>query len=85
MLGKKLIVIAIVMGLAGSAWAATETFDSDLGNWTDLASGNTDGDNDYGWQNSSNAGGSAGEAGGTFGRHTFSYIGDDLGVTLYLY
>ena len=79
---KKLMILLIVLGLAGSAWALTETFDTDLGNWADLASQNTDGDNNFIWQNSINAGGSAGEAGGAFGRHTWSYIGDDLGVTL---
>jgi len=77
-----LVSLIVLLGLTQSASAValvTETFDSDLGKWADLAYQNTDGDNNFGWSNTNNAGGaSAGEAGGTFGRHTWAYIGDEF-------
>lgn len=79
---KYLIVLLLVFGLAGSASAVTETFDTDLGKWT-MALDNTDTSNNFGFSNTNNAGGAGpGEAGGTFSRHTWSYIGDGLGTTL---
>jgi len=47
----------------------TNNFDSGLGNWT-LQSHNHDGGYDFGWQNSTNAGGPAGELGGHFVRRS---------------
>ncbi|MHC4624414.1 MAG: hypothetical protein ACYS4W_10995, partial [Planctomycetota bacterium] len=79
-----LVCFASVLGLTQDASALVkETFDSDLGKWNDLAYQNVDGDNNFGWSNTNNAGGaSAGEAGGTFGRHTWAYIGDALPTAL---
>lgn len=76
--------LVVVVGLAHNAWAFTETFDTDLGKWSDLAYQNTGfGDNDYGFSNTNNAGGtSAGEAGGKMGRHPFTAIGDELPTVL---
>jgi len=75
-----LVSLIVLLGLTQSTSALiTETFDSDLGKWADLAYQNTNGDNNFGWSNTNNAGGaSAGEAGGTFGRHTWAYIGDEF-------
>lgn len=69
---KKIIVLALVMLLAGNVFATlvrTETFDTGLGLWTDVLS-NTSNNQNFGWRNSSNAGGTAGELGGTFARNT---------------
>jgi hypothetical protein len=69
----------LVLGLTAGASAAlvTETFDTDLGNWTDHDVSNSL----PGWANSTNAGGdSAGEWGGTITRQSCStrpWVGDE--------
>ena len=67
------------------ALSATETFDTGLGQF-DIVVGNTSNGNSFGFSNTSNAGGSAAEVGGTFARSTslnLAYVADtSLGGTL---
>jgi hypothetical protein len=79
------IIVTAVLNLTMTASALIkETFDTDLGNWSDIAYNNTGfGDNDYGFSSTNNAGGaSSGEAGGKMGRHPFTAIGDLLPTSL---
>ncbi len=83
-MNKKLffaILLVAVLVFSGSANAVevSETFDTNPG-WLEL--GNTIGDCDFGFSNTSNASGSAGEMGGYFervGMTNLSYYGVDLG------
>jgi hypothetical protein len=54
--------------LCASAASYTETFDTSLGSWTTTGNLTVNGMN-LGWQNSANAGGTAGEAGGLITRY----------------
>lgn len=67
------------------AFSATETFDTGLGQF-DTVVGNTSNGNSFGFSNTSHAGGTAAEVGGTFARSTslnLAYVADtSLGGTL---
>lgn len=70
--------VVLCLGITVPASASivlTETFDVDLGTF-DAAVGNTSGGNNYGFSNTTNAGGSAGEIGGTFSQQTNAYVAD---------
>ena len=58
-----LLSVAVLLGVSQPVYAGTSTFDSDPG-WA--AQNTQDQGNDVGWSNTSNAGGGAGEIGGTF-------------------
>jgi hypothetical protein len=70
-------VVVLMAPVAGIVCAGTitETFDSDLGNF-DTAVNNRSGGNNWGWSNTSNAGGSAGELGGREKRTGDDYVCD---------
>jgi len=69
MLKKMPMILAMALGLACVANATIETFDTDLGQFNDVA-GTRENGQDWGWSDSSNAGGASGpgELGGTFQR-----------------
>jgi len=78
--------VAIQVMRIGVTTTITETFDSSLGRF-DLAIRNRENGNDFGFSNTANAGGAAGEAGGTLVRTSnaeVAYIGEAMsGGVLY--
>jgi|GEM_PF-4241111 len=86
MRGKLMLLCCVVLTVLlcsgepvrAEATIVSETFDTGLSKFH-LDFRNHDPDNDFGWSNTSNAGGSAGEVGGTFARHEFAYVGAAIG------
>ena len=68
-------VLAIGFTSVASAVTVTQNFDTAPANW--IGVNNTSSGNNFGWSNTNNAGGTAGEAGGLFDRNgLFAYYAD---------
>ncbi len=70
-----IVLLTVPFGTMVCAATITETFDSDLGNF-DTAVNNRVNGNDWGWSNTNNAGGTAGELGGREKRTGDDYVCD---------
>jgi hypothetical protein len=70
-----LAVAILLLGTGHSVDAASEDFSSDPG-WDE--NGNHDGDQDFGWSNTNNAGGTAGEIGGDIIRTPLAWYAQEI-------